>query len=148
MTPAWQPRTSRPAAAPTSMGAATCAEARQLGSRSRSHCLSSKRVSEPQGGEPLMSVLRRYYRGDELVAMRDVPAATTRYYHFDHQGTTQCLTDSTGAVTDRFASEAWGAQVKRTGSSIDRHWYVGGKGYYDTCTARRTTETPVPHPGT
>jgi hypothetical protein len=36
--------------------------------------------------------------------------------------TTQCLTDISGAVTDRFASDAWGVQVKRTGTSINRHW--------------------------
>ncbi len=78
----------------------------------------------------MSTALRTYYRGYNLVAMRDVPAATTRYYHFDHQGTTQCLTDSTGAVTDRFASDAWGNQVKRTGSSINRQWYIGNWGYY------------------
>jgi RHS repeat-associated protein len=61
--------------------------------------------------------------------MRDVQAGVNRYYHFDHQGTTQALTDSTGAVTDRFASDAWGVQVKRTGSSINRQWYVGNLGY-------------------
>src|SRR5438093_2739855 len=61
--------------------------------------------------------------------MRDVAAGQSRVYHLDHQGTTQCLTDQTGAVTDRFASDAWGVQVKRTGSSINRHWYVGNLGY-------------------
>ena len=53
-----------------------------------------------------MTPLRRYYRGHSLVAMRDVQANQTRYYHFDNQGTTQALTDSTGAVTDRFACDA------------------------------------------
>src|SRR5438270_9025422 len=62
--------------------------------------------------------------------MRDVQANQTRYYHSDHQGTTQALTDSIGAVTDRFASDAWGVQVKRTGSSINRQWYVGRFGYH------------------
>jgi hypothetical protein len=74
--------------------------------------------------------LRRYYRGYDLAAIRDAPAATTRYVHLDGQGTVQCLTDSTGAVTDRFASDAWGNQVKRTGTSINRQWYVGNWGYY------------------
>src|SRR5436190_24116717 len=62
--------------------------------------------------------------------MRDEVAHQTRYYHFDNQGTTQALTDSTGTVTDRFASDAWGVQVKRTGSSTNRQWYVGNLGYY------------------
>jgi hypothetical protein len=73
---------------------------------------------------------RRYYRGRNLVTMRDVAAGQNRVYHFDHQGTTQCLTDQTGAVTDRFAADAWGVQVKRTGTSINRHWHIGRLGYY------------------
>src|SRR5205085_11303445 len=77
-----------------------------------------------------MTTLRTYYQGHSLVAMRDEVAGPARYYHFDNQGTTQALTDSTGAVTDRFASDAWGVQVKRTGSSNNRQWYVGQLGYY------------------
>jgi hypothetical protein len=64
------------------------------------------------------TALRTYYRGHNLAAMRDSVAATNRYYHIDHQGTTQCLTDSMGAVTDRFAADAWGVQVKRTGTAL------------------------------
>lgn len=79
----------------------------------------------------MATALRRYYRGHNLVTLREVPTAQSRVYHFDHQGTTQCLTDSTGTVTDRFASDAWGVPVKRTGSSLNRHWYVGGRGYVD-----------------
>ena len=78
----------------------------------------------------MSTALRTYYRGHSLVGMRDEVAAQTRTYHFDHQGTTQALTDSNGTVTDRFACDAWGVQVKRTGSSINRHWYVGQLGYY------------------
>jgi RHS repeat-associated protein len=74
--------------------------------------------------------LRRYYRGHTLATMRDESANQSRCYHFDHQGTTQCLTDSTGAVTDRFASDAWGTQRKRTGNSANRQWYIGDGGYY------------------
>jgi RHS repeat-associated protein len=76
-----------------------------------------------------VTALRRYYRGRKLVTMRDVAAGQNYVYQFDHQGTTQCLTDQTGAVTDRFASDAWGVQVKRTGTSINRHWYIGNWGY-------------------
>lgn len=77
-----------------------------------------------------MTPLRRYYRGHDLTTIVDVPGATTRYFHYDHQGTTQALTDQTGAVTDRFASDAWGVQVKRSGTNINRNWYVGSLGYY------------------
>jgi len=47
--------------------------------------------------------LGSYYRGHSLVSMRDGQANASRYYHFDAQGTTQCLTNEAGAVTDRFA---------------------------------------------
>jgi hypothetical protein len=68
------------------------------------------------------TAIRRYFRGATLSRMHDVQANQMRYYHFDHQGTTQALTDSTGTVTDRFAADAWGVQVKRTGTSINRQW--------------------------
>lgn len=41
----------------------------------------------------MSTALRTYYRGAKLVSLRETPAAvpaTTRVYHFDHQGTTQC----------------------------------------------------------
>ncbi len=73
----------------------------------------------------MMQALRRYYRGATLAAMEEVQTGRRLNYHFDHQGTVQCLTDDTGAVTDRFASDAWGVPVKRTGTSLNRQWYVG-----------------------
>jgi hypothetical protein len=72
--------------------------------------------------------LRRYYRGHDLAVIRDVQAGQNRYPHYDHQGTVQCLTDSTGAVTDRRAYDAWGVEVKQTGDSINRNWYIGRGG--------------------
>ncbi|MBM3458521.1 MAG: hypothetical protein FJX77_08330 [Armatimonadetes bacterium] len=78
-----------------------------------------------------MSVaLRRCYRGATLAGMEDVAAGERRNYYFDHQGTVQCLTDMNGNVTDRFAADAWGVEVKREGTSINRQWYVGNLGYY------------------
>jgi RHS repeat-associated protein len=78
----------------------------------------------------MSTALRTYYGGRKLVTVRNEVAGQSRIYHFDHQGTTQCLTDQTGAVTDRFACDAWGVQVKRAGNSINRQWYVGKLGYY------------------
>ena len=79
----------------------------------------------------MSGTLRRYYRGADLVAMKDVVAGTKSVYHFDHQGTTQCLTDAaTRAVTDTFAGDAWGMPVKRTGITSNRNWYIGNFGYY------------------
>ena len=85
-----------------------------------------------------MSVTRRYYRGHNLVAMRDGLGNQSRYFHFDHQGTTQCLTDSSGAVTDRFASDACGVEVRRTGTSLNRQWYIGKLGYYQEIDEAKT----------
>jgi RHS repeat-associated protein len=86
------------------------------------------------------TALRTYIRGNNLVSMIDHQANQKRIYHFDHQGTTQCLTDATtGAVTDRFAADAWGVPVKRTGTSLNRQWYVGNWGSYgklETCYLR------------
>src|SRR5438105_2792891 len=62
--------------------------------------------------------------------MRDEQAVASSVFHFDHQGTTQLLTNQAGVPTDRFASDAWGVQVKRTGTSINRQWYIGRLGYY------------------
>ena len=78
----------------------------------------------------MTAVLRRYFRGRKLNTMEDVVAGKKYVYHFDHQGSTQALTDATtGAVTDRFASDAWGVPVKRTGTSLNRNWYIGNSGY-------------------
>jgi hypothetical protein len=49
----------------------------------------------------MSTALRTYYRGSNLATLRDDVAQQSRVYHFDHQGTTQCLTDATGTVTDR-----------------------------------------------
>ncbi len=78
----------------------------------------------------MSTALRTYWRGATLAAMQDHVAGVTRTYHLDHQGTVQCLTDDNSVVTDRFACDAWGNQFKRTGTSINRHWYVGNLGYY------------------
>lgn len=81
----------------------------------------------------MSTALRTYYRGHTLTALREQPVGapvSSRYYHCDQLGTTQCLTDGVGNVTDRFAADAWGVPALRTGNSINRNWYVGGWGYY------------------
>ena len=78
----------------------------------------------------MSTALRTYSRGYDLISMQTW-TGDDRVYHFDHQGTTQTLTDGIGgAVTNRFASDAWGVQVKQSGSTINRHWYIGNLGYY------------------
>lgn len=74
--------------------------------------------------------LRHYTRGYDQVSLHVDSIGTRSYFHYDHLSTTQCLTDSSESTTDRFASDAWGVPVKRTGNSINRHWYGGNAGYY------------------
>jgi hypothetical protein len=69
-------------------------------SRPRCHTPGKKVKPEPRNRS-----IRRYFRGPTLSGVYDVQANQMRYYHFDHQGTTQCLTDQSGTVTDRFASD-------------------------------------------
>jgi RHS repeat-associated protein len=77
----------------------------------------------------MSTALRTYFRGHNLATVRDDAAQQSRVYHYDHQGTTQCLTESAGAVTDRFASDAWGVPVKRTGNASNPLWYGAAFGY-------------------
>lgn len=75
--------------------------------------------------------LRTYVNGPfGPISVRDHVAGTTRYYHYDHQGTVQALTNEQGQVRDRYAFDALGNLVKHTGTSINRHWYIGRSGYY------------------
>ena len=56
-----------------------------------------------------------------------------RYYHFDQLGSTRVLTDSTGAVTDKYDYDAYGAVLwheLHTGSIDQPYQYVGQLGYY------------------
>ena len=50
---------------------------------------------------------------------------TTSYYHFDGLGSTACLTDAAGSVTDRYDYTAYGEQLSATGSTPNPFRYVG-----------------------
>jgi YD repeat-containing protein len=55
------------------------------------------------------------------------------YYHFDELGSTRLITDSSGAVTDRYAYDAYGAVIshdRNTGTIDQPYQYVGQLGYY------------------
>jgi len=78
----------------------------------------------------MSTALRTYFRGHSQVSMEYGALREKRFYHFDNRGTTQCLTDSTGATSSRFCSDAWGVPTSRTGTDINRHWYIGNLGYY------------------
>ncbi len=58
-----------------------------------------------------------------------------RHYHFDQLGSTGALTDSTGAVTDKYDYDAYGGVLwheRYAGSIGQPYQYVGQLGYY-TC---------------
>lgn len=56
---------------------------------------------------------------------------TTSYYHFDAQGSTRELTDSSGNVTDTNMYDAWGVNVGSTGSTENPYGWIGKWGYRD-----------------
>jgi YD repeat-containing protein len=56
-----------------------------------------------------------------------------RYYHFDELGSTRLLTDSTGAITDRYAYDAYASLLSHDcyeGSVQQPYQYVGQLDYY------------------
>ena len=73
-------------------------------------------------------VVRNYYRGALLAALTE--AAGRKQYHFDDLDSAQALTGGAGSVTDRWAGNAWGVQLKRSGTSGNRQWYLGDRGFY------------------
>src|SRR4051794_31874145 len=77
---------------------------RQVDGLGRAGLLGRHRLA---AGERAVTPLRTYYRGTNLVTMRDEVAKQNSVYHFDHQGSVQCLTTG-GAVTSRWAGDAWG----------------------------------------
>lgn len=78
----------------------------------------------------MSTALRTYFRGHSLATTRTEPRALTSTYHFDHQGTTQFLTDGAGVPHERHICDAWGNAINDTTGDINRHWYVGNLGYY------------------
>lgn len=57
-------------------------------------------------------------------------AGETSVYHFDGQGSTRALTDSTQNVTDTYVYDAWGEEVNRAGTTDNSFQWGGAFGYY------------------
>jgi RHS repeat-associated protein len=76
------------------------------------------------------TALRRYYRGLLLSTLQDLTIPALRWYHFDHLGTTQALTDATSAVTDRWVGNAWGSLLSGTALASGPTRYKANSGYY------------------
>ena len=81
-----------------------------------------------------------------------------RFYHFDHLGSTQMLTDDAGAMTDAYRVTPFGEQVRSQGSSDQPFVYHGALGvewergtslyymrqrYYDGAWGRFLTPDPI-----
>ena len=56
--------------------------------------------------------------------------STTNYCHFDALGSTREVTGSAESITDTFTYDAWGIEVRRTGSTTVSFRWVGALGYY------------------
>ena len=72
--------------------------------------------------EPSGKLLARIHESDGM-----------RYYHFDALGSTRCLTNISGSVSDAYAYDAYGMLVSHTTSfsSVDQPYlYIGQFGYY------------------
>ncbi len=61
--------------------------------------------------------------GDELLAQTH--GGTTSYYLDDGQGSVRLLTNSSGAVTDRYTYDAFGNPQSSTGSTVNPYRYMG-----------------------
>jgi len=74
----------------------------------------------------------RYYvwtPGGQLLYMIDAANSNKVYhYHFDRTGSTLALTDSTGAVTDKFAYDPYGRILQKTGTNPQPFTFVGQYG--------------------
>lgn len=57
-------------------------------------------------------------------------STTSRFYHYDVQGSTRQLTDENENVTDEFFYNAWGNEIARVGTTEVAFTYIGEFGYY------------------
>ncbi len=103
----------------------------------------------------------RYYvwtpGGKLLYAIDAADGNKVAHYHFDRIGSTLALTDASGAVTDAYAYDPFGAMVGHTGKSAQPFTFVGGWGvrqenatlyqmrarYYDATTQRFLSRDPI-----
>ncbi len=70
----------------------------------------------------------------------------TSHYHYDGNGNTRALTDQNQNVTDTYTYTAFGEEVAKTGTTINRYRYGGQHGYqYNEATGDyyQPVENPV-----
>jgi RHS repeat-associated protein len=84
---------------------------------------SAQVVDELQG----TAVTRTYSYGLELINERQTISGTpkTSFYGYDGHGSVRFLTDSTGAVTDRYDYDAFGNVLSQTGTTPNNNLFAG-----------------------
>lgn len=70
--------------------------------------------------------IKKYVYGLGLIGEDDNGHFKT--YHFDYRGSTVAITNESGAITDRFAYDAYGKQISHTGNSFIIFGYNGRDG--------------------
>lgn len=78
---------------------------------------------------PQFVPLRSHLAGVSFRDVTDPNSPVTRYFHNNHMGTTQALSDASGTRTDLFFYSAFGVQVGHIGTTDTRYGYVGAEGY-------------------
>jgi RHS repeat-associated protein len=121
-------------------------------------------VVDPFGLDGLSHVLQEkdaagaavanYVFGAELVSQQ--VGVNTSYYLADGQGSTRGLADTTGAVSDTFAYDAFGVPLRQTGATPNLYRYNGQQldpnlgfyylraRYYDPMVGRLISRDPLP----
>jgi RHS repeat-associated protein len=80
-------------------------------------------VEELQGGQ----VVRQYTYGHDLISQRQQVGGQwqTSFYGYDGHGSVRYLTDPSGAVTDTYTYDAFGALLSRTGTTSNEYLFAG-----------------------
>ena len=71
-----------------------------------------------------------YIYGRGLIS-RITAGGTACYYHYDVRGSTVALSDSSGALTDKYAYDPFGSLTNSAGTSVNPFKYVGRYGVMD-----------------
>ncbi len=72
------------------------------------------------------NVKARYVYGLGLIGRQDVGGF--KVYHFDRRGSVEALTDMTGAITDSYTYDPYGATLSHVGSTVQPFQYNGRDG--------------------
>ncbi len=71
-----------------------------------------------------LSAVTSYVYGDALIS-GTIDGTLTQYYHTDGMGSVRGLSDSSGAMTDRYSYDAYGMLTGNSGASANPYRYRG-----------------------